>query len=66
MIPSILLPLGSKIKFTSFTINPTPSNATVKINNIVRNSIYTKVGTTINWEVSLDGYNTKWDRSIKF
>lgn len=59
MIPFRYSPLGSSIKFFTFTINAVPTNAVVKINNVVRNSIYTKVGTTINWEVSLNGYITQ-------
>lgn len=43
----------------TFTINPTPSDATVKINGTARKSITGAYGTAISWEVSKDGYNTR-------
>lgn len=46
------------LKYT-FTINPTPSNATVKLNGQVTKSITVYEGTTVNWEVSADGYTTQ-------
>lgn len=45
-------------KYT-LTINPTPNNATVKINGVVMNSIEVTSGTNVSWEVSADGYVTK-------
>lgn len=45
-------------KYT-LTINPTPNNATVKINGVVMNSIEVTAGTNVSWEVSADGYVTK-------
>lgn len=42
-----------------FTINPTPANATVKLNGVEQNSITVKIGTTVTYEVSADGYVTK-------
>ena len=43
----------------TFTINPTPSDATVKINGTTRKSITGAYGTAISWEVSKNGYNTR-------
>ena len=43
----------------TFTINPTPSDATVKINGSTRKSITGAYGTAISWEVSKNGYNTR-------
>lgn len=43
----------------TFTINPTPSDATVKINGVAQKSITGAYGTAISWEVSKDGYNTR-------
>lgn len=43
----------------TFTINPTPSDATVKINGTAQKSITGAYGTAISWEVSKDGYNTR-------
>ena len=43
----------------TFTINPTPSDATVKINGTARKSITGAYGTAISWEVSKNGYNTR-------
>lgn len=48
-----------ELKDCVFTINPTPANATVKINGTVQNSITVKTGTTVSYEVSADGYSTK-------
>lgn len=43
----------------TFTINPTPANATVTMNGIVQNSITVAQGTTINWSVAADGYESQ-------
>lgn len=43
----------------TFTINPTPADAVVKINGAVRNSITARENTTIKWEVSRSGYITQ-------
>lgn len=43
----------------TFTINPTPSNAIVKINGTTRNSISVSMGTTVTYEVSATGYITQ-------
>lgn len=40
----------------TFTIIPTPSDAEVKLNNIVQSSIEVNYGDTVAWEVSKDGY----------
>ena len=40
----------------TFTIIPTPSDAEVKLNNIVQSSIEVNYGDTVVWEVSKDGY----------
>lgn len=42
-----------------FTIVPTPSNAIVKIDGQVRNSISVAKGTTVSWSVELNEYTTK-------
>lgn len=42
-------------KFT-FTINPTPPNATVVIDGVQRNSITVDYGTTVSYSVSCNGY----------
>ena len=43
----------------TFTINPTPSDATVKINGTARKSITGAYGTAISWEVSKNGNKTR-------
>lgn len=43
----------------TFTINPTPSNATVKINNQTTKSVTVASGTNISWSVSASGYTTQ-------
>ena len=50
---------GEPLSSYTVTINPTPNNATVKINYIEQTSITVTEGTRINWVVSLDGYETK-------
>ncbi len=42
-----------------FTINPTPANATVRINNQVRNNISVAAGTIVDWSVEADEYITQ-------
>lgn len=39
-------------------INPTPSDATVKIDGVVRNSVIANEGDTVSYEVSREGYET--------
>ena len=46
-------------KIYTFTINPTPASAIVKINGEERKSIQIEDGGTVSWEVSLTGYNTQ-------
>ncbi|MBR6504571.1 MAG: hypothetical protein IKT41_02470 [Clostridia bacterium] len=46
-------------KIYTFTINPTPASAIVKINGEERKSIQIEDGSTVSWEVSLTGYNTQ-------
>lgn len=43
----------------TFTINPTPENALVKLNGVEQKSITVDSGTTVNWEVSASGYVSK-------
>lgn len=43
----------------NFTITPTPSNATVKINGVTTSSVDVLVGTSVSWEVSASGYFSK-------
>lgn len=43
----------------TFTINPTPSNATVTINGATRKTITAAKGTAITWSVSASGYVTQ-------
>lgn len=49
----------SSVKYYTFTINPTPSNATVKINNQTTKSVTVAEGTSISWSVSASGYTTQ-------
>lgn len=49
----------SSVKYYTFTINPTPSNATVKINNQTTKSVTVAEGTSISWSVSASGYKTQ-------
>lgn len=49
----------SSVKYYTFTINPTPSNATVKINNQTTKSVTVVEGTSISWSVSASGYTTQ-------
>lgn len=46
-------------KKVTLTITTTPAGATVKINGTVRNSIEVDYGTSVTYEVSMDGYVTK-------
>lgn len=46
------------------TINPTPSNATVRINGAETRSITARAGTSFNWEVSADGYQTRTGQTL--
>lgn len=46
-------------KYYTFTVNPTPSNATVTINGENTKSVTVKEGTTVNWSVSLTNYATQ-------
>lgn len=43
----------------TFSINPEPSDATVKIDGVERKTISVESGTEVAWEVSRDGYETK-------
>lgn len=43
----------------TFTINPTPSDATVTINGSTRTSLTTTAGTTITWSVEKTGYTSQ-------
>lgn len=43
----------------TFTITPTPSDATVKINNVVQNSVEVEKGSTVIWSVEKTGYVTQ-------
>lgn len=43
----------------TFTINPTPENALVKINGVEQRSITAVGGTNVTYEVSADGYEPK-------
>ena len=46
-------------KKVMFTINATPSDATVTLNGQTTNSITVDYGTTVNWSVSKSGYTTQ-------
>lgn len=48
-----------KVQYCTFTINPSPENAIVKINLENTNSVTVKAGTKITWSVSADGYSSK-------
>ena len=52
------------VMMCTLTVNPTPSNATVKINNKVRKSIQVEQNTTVQVEVSATNYHTK-QQSVK-
>ena len=43
----------------TLTINPTPSDATVKLNGVTQSSVTVLAGDTVNFEVSKNGYCTK-------
>ena len=47
-----------KVKFT-FTIVPTPSDAIVKINNVVQNSVTVTKGSEVTYSIEKDGYITQ-------
>ena len=56
-----------KIVYNTLTINPTPSDSTVIINNVSSTGYVSKnypKGTTINWSVLKDGYITKSDNFV--
>lgn len=46
-------------ELVTFTITPTPSDATVKINNVVQNSVEVVKGSTVTWSVEKTGYVTQ-------
>lgn len=48
----------------TLTINPTPSDATVKINNVAQKSITVESGTNVTWEVSKTGYTTQTGNKV--
>lgn len=48
-----------EIPYYTFTVVPTPSDATVTINGVVGNSFTARSGTSINWSVAKTGYSTK-------
>lgn len=50
---------GSSSKMCTFTIETNVNNALVKINGIEQSSITVISGSTVNWEVSKDGYATQ-------
>ena len=50
---------GAVTKQYTFTITTNVNNATIKINGIEQSSIVVYAGTTVNWEVSKDGYHTQ-------
>lgn len=55
------------VVYNTVTINPTPSDATVIINNVSSTGVTSKnypQGTVINWSVLKDGYITKSDSFI--
>lgn len=43
----------------TFTINPTPEDATVKLNDVEQASITVAKGTEVSWEVSKESYTTR-------
>lgn len=51
--------LAAVVERCTVTINPTPSDAAVKINGIARNNFTVDKGETVSYEVSRDGYVTK-------
>lgn len=56
-----------EIVYNTLTINPTPSDSTVIINNVSSTGYISKnypKGTTINWSVLKDGYITKSDNFV--
>lgn len=48
-----------EIPYFTFTINPTPSNATVKIDGFRQSSVRVVKDTVVEWSVSADGYYSK-------
>ena len=48
----------TEVQYT-FTIVPTPADATVMINGVQQSSVTVSDGTTLNWEVSKTGYTTQ-------
>lgn len=47
------------IKQFTFTITPTPEDATVTINDVVQSSLKANYGTAITWSVAKDGYTAQ-------
>lgn len=43
----------------NFTINPIPSDSTVRINGVERKTVTVEAGTEVSWEVSKEGYITQ-------
>ena len=47
------------IKQFTFTITPTPEDATVTINDVVQSSLTANYGTAITWSVAKDGFTAQ-------
>lgn len=54
----------TQVNNVTFTINPTPADATVTINGVIRKTITVPVGTQISWAVEADGYYSRQDSFV--
>lgn len=59
MVEDVTINVELELQSYTFTINPTPSNATVKLNGQTTKTLTVVHGTTVNWEVSASGYITQ-------
>lgn len=55
---AVASPVPEPVMYT-ITINPTPSDAEVKLNGVVQSSISVESGSSVSYEVSKDGYTPK-------
>lgn len=55
---AVASPAPEPVMYT-ITINPTPSDAEVKLNGVVQSSISVESGSSVSYEVSKDGYTPK-------
>jgi uncharacterized protein YjdB len=56
---AVTIKVAPPVEKVTITINPTPSDATVKLNGVEQSSIEVDKGTEVSYEVSKEGYTAK-------